>query len=102
LANERDTVKSAAGRVRRPAGGVRDDRGVVIEVARSDGACCGSPKRSHRGERHSVLIAPPPVCGRGGSVSLIGPTLPTWAMQQVGGYLGYTGRAANVIAKAAL
>jgi hypothetical protein len=31
-----------------------------------------------------------------------GPTLPTWAMQQVGGYLGYTGRAANVIAKAAL
>jgi hypothetical protein len=30
-----------------------------------------------------------------------GPTLPTWAMQQVGGYLGYTGRTANVVAKAA-
>jgi len=32
----------------------------------------------------------------------IGPTLPTWAVQQVVGYLGYTGRTANVIAKAAL
>jgi hypothetical protein len=31
-----------------------------------------------------------------------GPTLPTWALHQIGGYLGYTGRAGNVIAKAAL
>jgi hypothetical protein len=31
-----------------------------------------------------------------------GPTLPTWALQQVGSYLGYTGRDPNVVAKAAL
>jgi len=31
----------------------------------------------------------------------IGPTLPTWALQQVVGYLRYTGRDANVVAKAA-
>jgi len=31
-----------------------------------------------------------------------GPTLPTWALQQVGSYLGYTGRDANVVAKATL
>src|SRR5712692_10047860 len=31
-----------------------------------------------------------------------GPTLPTWAPQQVGSYLGYTGRDPNVVAKAAL
>jgi len=30
-----------------------------------------------------------------------GPTLPTWALQQVVGYLGYTGRDANIAAKAA-
>jgi len=30
-----------------------------------------------------------------------GPMLPTWAMQQVGSFLGYTGRGANVVAKAA-
>jgi len=30
-----------------------------------------------------------------------GPTLPTWALQQVGGYLRYTGRAANIVAEAA-
>src|SRR6266481_8105677 len=35
-------------------------------------------------------------------MSVIGPTLPTWALQQVGSYLGYTGRDANVVAKAAL
>jgi hypothetical protein len=29
-----------------------------------------------------------------------GPTLPTLAVQQVVGYLGYTGRNANVVAKA--
>jgi len=29
------------------------------------------------------------------------PVLPTWALQQVGGYLGYTGRAADVVARAA-
>ena len=29
-----------------------------------------------------------------------GPTLPTWALQQVGSYPGYTGRDANVVAKA--
>jgi hypothetical protein len=32
----------------------------------------------------------------------LGPTLTTWASQQVVGYLGYTGRDANVVAKAAL
>src|SRR5258707_13610317 len=31
----------------------------------------------------------------------LGPTLPTWALQQVGSYPGYTGRDANVVAKAA-
>ena len=31
-----------------------------------------------------------------------GPTLPTLALYQIGSYLGCTGRAANVIAKAAL
>jgi hypothetical protein len=30
-----------------------------------------------------------------------GPTLPTWALQQVVSYLGYTGRDANVVAEAA-
>ena len=30
-----------------------------------------------------------------------GPTLPTWALQQVGSYLGYTGRDPNLVAKAA-
>src|SRR5712692_7424163 len=29
--------------------------------------------------------------------SLIGPTLPTWAVQQVGSYLGYTGRDADLL-----
>ena len=31
-----------------------------------------------------------------------GPTLTTWALQQVVSYLGYTGRAADVVARAAL
>jgi hypothetical protein len=35
-------------------------------------------------------------------MAAIGPTLPTWALQQVVGYLRYTGRDANVVAKAAL
>jgi hypothetical protein len=30
-----------------------------------------------------------------------GPTLPTWALQQVVGYVRHTGRDANVVAKAA-
>jgi len=30
-----------------------------------------------------------------------GPTLPTWALQQVVGYLRYIGRDANAVAKAA-
>ena len=34
-------------------------------------------------------------------MSGIGPTQPTWAVQQVGSYLGYTGRGASVVAKAA-
>ena len=29
------------------------------------------------------------------------PRLPSWSVRQVGGYLGYTGRAANVVARAA-
>jgi hypothetical protein len=36
-----------------------------------------------------------------GQISACGPTLPTWALQQVVGYPGYTGRDANVDAKAA-
>src|SRR5260370_25415888 len=35
-------------------------------------------------------------------MSGIGPTLPAWALHQVGGYLGYTSRGASVFAKAAL
>jgi len=35
-------------------------------------------------------------------MSGIGPTLPTWALQQVVGYRGYSGRDANVVAEAAL
>jgi hypothetical protein len=31
-----------------------------------------------------------------------GPTLPTWALQQVVGYPGYSGRDANTVVKAAL
>jgi hypothetical protein len=31
-------------------------------------------------------------------MSLVGPILPTWALQQVGSYLGHTGRDANVVA----
>jgi hypothetical protein len=34
-------------------------------------------------------------------MSASGPILPTWAAQQGGGYLGYTGRDANVAVKAA-
>ena len=35
-------------------------------------------------------------------MSAAGPTLPTWAIQKVGGYQGYTGRDANGVATAAL
>jgi hypothetical protein len=43
-----------------------------------------------------------PCCGtKPALMSLAGPKLPTWALQQVVGYLGYTGRDANVVAKAA-
>jgi hypothetical protein len=35
-------------------------------------------------------------------MSVVGPRLPTWASQQVVSYRGYTGRKANVIARAAL
>jgi hypothetical protein len=31
-------------------------------------------------------------------MTVYGPTLPTWALQQVVGYLRYTGRDANVVA----
>ncbi len=34
-------------------------------------------------------------------MSALGPILPTWAVQQVVGYLGYTGRGANTVARAA-
>jgi hypothetical protein len=34
-------------------------------------------------------------------MTAIDPTVPTWALQQVGSYPGYTGRDANVVAKAA-
>jgi hypothetical protein len=35
-------------------------------------------------------------------MAAIGPMLPTWATQQVGRYLEHSGRAANVVATAAL
>jgi len=35
------------------------------------------------------------------SAFVLWPTLPTFAAQEVGSYLGYTGRAANVVATAA-
>jgi len=35
-------------------------------------------------------------------MSLPGPRLPSWAVRQVGSYLGYTGRSADVVARAAL
>jgi hypothetical protein len=35
-------------------------------------------------------------------MALFGQTLPTWALQQVVGYLRYNGRDANVVAKEAL
>jgi hypothetical protein len=37
-----------------------------------------------------------------GSSSGFGPTLPTWALQQVGSYLGYTGPHAYIVVKAAI
>jgi hypothetical protein len=30
-------------------------------------------------------------------ISAYGPILPTWALQQVGSYLGYSGRNANIV-----
>jgi hypothetical protein len=36
------------------------------------------------------------------TISGVGPTLPTWALQQVGSYLRHTGRDANIVAVAAL
>jgi len=52
------------------------------------GAVCGKAARTD-------------LCGGGGEQS---PSLPrpTWAVQQIGGYWGYTGRAANVIVRAAI
>ena len=52
--------------------------------ARGTGACCrtSSPKNA--------------------AMSLAGPTLPTWTVPQVGSYLRYTGRDANIVAEAAL
>jgi hypothetical protein len=35
-------------------------------------------------------------------ISLLDPTLPTSALQQIGSYLGYTGRDASIVAEAAL
>ncbi len=37
-----------------------------------------------------------------GEITASGPTLPTWALQQVGRYPEYTGRDANIVAEAAL
>ena len=51
---------------------------------------------------------PPPVAQasllvKGANVTArSGPTPPTWALQQVSGYPGYTGRDANIAAEAAL
>jgi hypothetical protein len=41
-------------------------------------------------------------CMADAKTPVIGPTLPTWALQQSGSYLGYTGRAANAVGKAAV
>ncbi len=35
------------------------------------------------------------------AMSLLGPTLPTWTVQQDGSYPGYTGRGANAVERAA-
>ncbi len=37
-----------------------------------------------------------------GMISAYGPRLPTWAVQQIGSYRGYTGRDANALGNAAL
>jgi hypothetical protein len=41
------------------------------------------------------------VFGHSDSETTSAPTQPTWAVQQVGSYLWYTGRRAGVVAKAA-
>jgi len=63
-------------------------------------------------KEHASLVAeqfrtPPPVAQasrlvKGANVTArSGPTPPTWALQQVSGYPGYTGRDANIVAQAA-
>ena len=43
-----------------------------------------------------------PRLGKGPEMSLAGPTRPTWALQQVVGYMGCTGRGPNALTTAAL
>ncbi len=57
-----------------------------------------SAKKSYRWLRKSRRIRSSKVVS--GWMSGNGPTLPTWALQQVGSYPGYTGRDANIVAKA--
>ena len=49
------------------------------------------------------LLSPKlPYSSRANVTARSGPTLSTWALQQVGGYPGYTGRDANIVAQATL
>jgi hypothetical protein len=41
-------------------------------------------------------------CIAGAGTTAVGPTLPTWACNKIGSYLGYTGRGPNALGKAAL
>jgi hypothetical protein len=55
---------------------------------------------NHPLRRHVLYrLDPDSYCAK--LTSACGPTLPTWALQQVVGYLRYTGRDANVVTKAA-
>jgi hypothetical protein len=52
-------------------------------------------------ERSASTLSLCAVRMEGSAMTGFGPTLPTWALQQVVGYLRYTGRDANLTAKAA-
>src|SRR5258707_5324330 len=54
-----------------------------------------------RQSRHDILRAAALPTSNTGTAAF-GPTLPTWALQQVGSYLRHTGRDANIVAVAAL
>src|SRR5260370_14735203 len=68
------------------------EEGLVFRPALADETDGSRGDRDHacRGEEMSA------------TTSADGPRLSTWALQQVGGYLGYTGRDANIVRVAAL